>query len=101
MIEILNEQIVGSVKSSTGDIHILCEVRLSRQGIIQSIIGGGIYYLEKDNEDKKFIGSFAVNYDPEAKNNRAISLNLNDSSLFTKVTEAINNMIEEIEERYK
>lgn len=101
MTEILNEQIVGSVKSSTEDIHIVCEVRLSRKGVIMSIIGGTLYHLAEKDKDQRFIGSFAVNYDPDAVNNRAISLNLNDSSLFSKVTVAINNMIDEIEEKYK
>lgn len=100
MTEILNEQICGSVKSTTGTIHLICEVRLSRKGVLMAVIGGTIYYLSSNESEQTYIGSFSVSYDDTAQSKRAVAVNLNDTSKFVESTAAITNMISELEEKY-
>lgn len=100
MTEVLNEQICGSVKSSTGDIHLVCEVRLSRTGKLMAVLNGTIYHLESDESTQVYIGTFSVSYSDTTESKQSIAVNVNDSKYFAKSTEAITNMITEIQEKY-
>lgn len=100
MTEILNEQICASVKSSTDNVHLVCEVRLSRAGKLISVLNGAIYYLSSDGADQTYVGTFAVSYSDVTESKQSISVNVNDSDYFAKATTAVTNMIKEIEEKY-
>lgn len=102
MTTITNEQICGSIKSTTGDIALSGEIKVSKAGMLMSIANGQVYDNSDPGNLNKYIGSYAVNNDymNPSVDNRSVSINITDVSKLAVVSTAVTAAITEIEAKY-
>lgn len=103
MTTIVNEQICGTIDSTTDNINLSGEMRVSKDGILMSIQSGMIYDTTDSIQDKKYVGSFNVSNDTmnPASDKRSIGINITDITLMPAASTAIIACLNDIEAKYK
>lgn len=101
MTTIMNEMICGTIDSTYEGINLSGDMRVSKDGDLQSVNGGSIYDTTSSSDPKKYIGSYNIMIDSMDSTKRSISINVSDVSLMVKAANAINAMISDIENEYK
>lgn len=100
MTNILNEMICGSVNFSEDNIQLTGDMKITKDGVLQSINSGLIYDVTDAEAQKKYIGAYTIKPDINEQTKRSISININELELMAKVATAIDNMIKDIESKY-
>lgn len=100
MTNILNEMICGTINFNDDNIQLTGDMKITRDGLLQSVNSGLIYDTTSTTEQKKYIGSYTIKPDSTEQTKRSISINVSELELMFKVASAINNMITDIESKY-
>ena len=100
MTTVTNEMICGTVDSSLNGINLTGELKVTKEGKVQSINSGIIYDTTNSADPKKYIGSYSINADTSDYTKRSISINISDTALMVKSVTAINTMITDLETKY-
>lgn len=101
MTTILNEMICGTIDSTTGNINLSGDLKVTKDGNISSINSGSIYDVTDGTESKKYIGSYNITPDAMEPSKKSIYINVSDFTKLAEASTAITTMITDIENKYK
>lgn len=101
MTTILNEMICGTIDSTTGNINLSGELKVTKEGKLMSISGGSIYDVTDGTDSKKYLGSYNITPDSMEPDKKSIYVNVSDFMKLAEASAAISAMITDVEDKYK
>lgn len=100
MTNIVNEMTCGNIELTYENINLTGDIKVSKAGELHSIAGGTVYEITSADAQKQYLGSFNISKD-QMTAKRNISININDIAKVSIVASAIEQIITDIENKYK